>query len=136
MSEFQLHPGLDADTLNVSTLAVAQVLLMNDSRYPWLVLVPRIAHARELHSLEETTRHTLNNEIQLCTTALERHCQPYKMNVATLGNQVEQLHIHIVARRQSDAAWPAPVWGVGKAEAYDKDSADELIASIQRLIDA
>jgi diadenosine tetraphosphate (Ap4A) HIT family hydrolase len=98
------------------------------------VLVPRIADARELHCLEETTRYTLNNEIQLCTEALEQHSQPYKMNVATLGNQVEQLHIHIVARRQSDAAWPGPVWGVGQAEAYDQASADELIASIQRLI--
>lgn len=135
MSEFQLHPRLAADTLNICTLAIAQVLLMNDSRYPWLVLVPRIADAREMHRLDKATRHLLHDEIQLCTTALEQHSQPYKMNVATLGNQVEQLHIHIVARRQSDVAWPGPVWGVGQAEAYDQGSANDVITSIRSRIE-
>ena len=116
---FSLHPTLEADTLPVGDLGLSRVLLMNDARYPWLILVPRRPDLTELIDLPAAERHGLTDEIALCSAALQRVVRPEKLNVAALGNLVAQLHVHIVGRFASDAAWPNPVWARGAAEPYD-----------------
>jgi len=116
--KFVLHPMLDQDTVPVTDLPLCTVRLMDDSRFPWIVLIPKLADLREIHRLEKRMRHELMDEIALCSAAMEREYSADKMNVAALGNMVPQLHIHIIARFESDDAWPGPVWGVGEALPY------------------
>mgnify|MGYP001820226774 FL=1 len=118
MSTFELHERLAADTSLVCELPLSRCLLMNDARYPWLILVPRIAGLRDLHEVPAENRQVLFDEIEQTSQALIEHTDAFKINVAALGNQVPQLHIHVIARQQDDAAWPGPVWGVGEAVPY------------------
>tara|TARA_B100001057_G_scaffold62267_1_gene55713 strand:+ start:3414 stop:3821 length:408 start_codon:yes stop_codon:yes gene_type:complete len=115
---FQLHPKLREDTHLITTAADCQVLLMDDARFPWLVLVPQVPDISELYELGEQQQQHTYRAILRISEALARHTQADKMNVAALGNQVPQLHIHIIARYRTDAAWPGPVWGVGQVKRY------------------
>jgi diadenosine tetraphosphate (Ap4A) HIT family hydrolase len=134
MSAFQLHERLAADTVQVCDLAVSRVLLMNDGRYPWLILVPQRANAVELFDLSESDRTLLMREIAHCSEVLKSSTGAQKINVGALGNLVPQLHIHIVARNPGDAAWPGPVWGFGKAEAYAPAARDALVAKFSAAL--
>ena len=115
---FALHPKLAADCSIVGDLSACRLLLMNDARFPWCILVPRVAEVRELHALSAELQAQVFADIMLVSAGLETLTGALKMNVAALGNQVPQLHIHVIARQQNDAAWPGPVWGVGNAEPY------------------
>lgn len=133
MSEWSLHHQLAADTEFVAGLPVCDVRLMNDANYPWLILVPRVADARELIDLDDTVRHQLTDEIDTASRALRTTYRPHKLNVAALGNVVAQLHVHVIARFEHDPAWPAPVWGRVPARPH---APDELAERLARLRDA
>ena len=130
MNDFILHSKLAADTFEVLSLEVSQLLLMNDARYPWLILVPQVSGMRDLHNLSTKQYQAVTQEIAQVSKVLESVTQAHKMNVGALGNMVPQLHIHIIARQTNDAAWPAPVWGVGEAQPYSQDAAKTLIQQI------
>lgn len=134
--DFELHPKLEADTKQVLDLPLCRVLLMNDSRYPWLILVPRRPDVREIHGLDAADRFQLMEEIAGCSAALERETDAFKMNVGALGNQVPQLHVHVIARFEGDPAWAGPVWGVGKADPYSDKAFDETAARFRAAIEA
>jgi diadenosine tetraphosphate (Ap4A) HIT family hydrolase len=125
---FALHPRLEADTVFVADWGLSRVLLMNDARYPWLILVPRQADAVEIFDLFHTDRTLLMDEIARAAKALKAISGAQKINVGALGNLVPQLHVHVVARSAGDATWPGPVWGQGAAVAYDVATRDALIA--------
>lgn len=110
---FSLHPRLAADCFDLGALPLCQVLLMNDERFPWTILVPRIPDLRDLHDVPRERRTELFDEIEQVSNALMRLHRTDKLNVAALGNVVPQLHVHVIARTTTDAAWPGPVWGVG-----------------------
>lgn len=112
MSEFVLHPQLAKDTLPVAEWQLSRVLRMNDTTYPWLILVPRRANCREISELTSIDRHRLIDEIARASEALQREFRPEKINVGALGNMVPQLHVHVIARFVNDPAWPKPIWGV------------------------
>ena len=116
---FALDPRLEADTAPVCDLALCRVLLMNDSRYPWLILVPQRDGLAEIDELAPDEAALLMREIVQATRAMRRFAGVEKVNVGALGNIVRQLHIHIVGRRAGDFAWPGPVWGAGAPSAYD-----------------
>jgi diadenosine tetraphosphate (Ap4A) HIT family hydrolase len=118
MTSFVLDPRLDADTIPIGALALSRVLLMNDARYPWLILVPERPNLAEIIDLPEADRVVLMQEIAAVSEALKRLYGPDKLNVGALGNRVRQLHVHVLARFESDAAWPGPVWGMGDAQPY------------------
>jgi diadenosine tetraphosphate (Ap4A) HIT family hydrolase len=132
---FELDARLDADTLPVCDLPLTRVLLMNDARYPWLILVPRRNGLRELHELAPTDRRQLNDEIDACSRALAERTGADKMNVAALGNQVPMLHVHVIARFRNDDAWPNTVWGVLPPLPYP-DGAESLRAELKAALDA
>jgi diadenosine tetraphosphate (Ap4A) HIT family hydrolase len=110
----------------VARLPLCRVLLMNDRRFPWLILVPERDAAREIHQLSPADRATLIEEIALGSGVLERLFHPDKLNVGALGNVVPQLHVHVIARTTTDSAWPGPVWGSGTAEPYGEHELVEL----------
>lgn len=118
MSAFELDPRLAADCLPVGDLPLCRVLLMNDARFPWLVLVPRQAERVEVDDLDEADQARLWREVVATGAVLKDLTGGQKLNIAALGNQVRQLHVHVIARQVGDAAWPGPVWGQGQAESY------------------
>lgn len=134
MADFELDPRLARDTRLVGYIAGCQLLLMNDARYVWLILVPEIPDATELHELEATIFTQVTKAIKHLSQALQSMTGARKMNVAALGNQVPMLHIHIIARHKDDPAWPGPVWGHGDAEPYCEDKCRELVAAMQRTL--
>jgi|TARA_R110002072_G_scaffold189593_3_gene346672 diadenosine tetraphosphate (Ap4A) HIT family hydrolase len=132
MSEkFSLHPRLAADTFLVDDWPLCRVLLMNDSRFPWLILVPRQDGLRDFDEIAESDKPSFLTEIDRASRALRTETSAEKMNVAALGNMVPQLHVHVVARFVTDTAWPAPVWGVGEAVPYTTDQAEALILALR-----
>jgi diadenosine tetraphosphate (Ap4A) HIT family hydrolase len=128
---FSLHPQLQSDTLPVCELPLCSVLLMNDARYPWIVLVPRVPDVREIWELSKEQQGTLWKETTRCAERLKELTRADKMNVATLGNLVPQLHIHVIARTTGDAAWPAPVWGRGEAQPYSTSAAVRQVEALR-----
>lgn len=131
---FSLHAQLAADTLAVGDFPLGRLLLMNDAQYPWCILVPRIAGAKELHRLDDADQLQVLRESVALARAMEAVFTPHKMNVAALGNVVPQLHLHHIARYRGDPAWPAPVWGKHPAQIYPPAQAAERIALLQQAL--
>ena len=136
MSEagFALDPRLAADTRPVASLPLCDVLLMNDARYPWLILVPRRAGLVEIADLRDDEQAMLWQEVNRAAAALRAVAPCDKLNLGALGNIVRQLHVHVVARVEGDAAWPGPVWGHGQAAAYDGKQLGTLLASLRQAL--
>ncbi|PBJ83436.1 HIT family protein [Lysobacteraceae bacterium NML93-0399] len=134
MTPFILDARLADDSHPLATLALCELRLMDDANYPWLVLVPRIAGARELVDLDADQRRRLTDEIDLAARLLRDVYRPYKLNIAALGNMVEQLHIHVIGREQDDPAWPAPVWGRVAARPYSPEQLVERIGRLQAAL--
>ena len=134
---FALHPTLARDTVEVARLPLCRVLLMNDRRFPWLILVPERESMREIHDLPPADRTALIEEIAQAGEVLNRLFHPDKINVGALGNIVPQLHIHVVARTAADPAWPGPVWGSGAAVAYEEGELEDVrgrvVAELRRI---
>lgn len=128
---FVLHPVLANDTVEVARLGVCRVLLMRDSTYPWLIAVPERDGLRDLDELTDLDREQVMAEIDRISKAMKAVFAPYKMNVAALGNVVEQLHIHVIARFQDDPAWPSPVWGRNAPVDYDDALLDKTLARLR-----
>ena len=131
---WSLHPQLARDTINIGDLPLSRVLIINDANYPWLLLVPRRPAIAEVTDLDEVEQAQLMTEIARVGRALKAVTQCDKLNIAALGNVVPQLHIHIIARREGDAAWPRPVWGHVPPLAYDKAELDEFVSAIRRNV--
>jgi diadenosine tetraphosphate (Ap4A) HIT family hydrolase len=129
-----LHPQLEQDTDAVGDLSLSRLLLNNDANYPWLLLVPRRPGVSEIIDLDEQDQSQLLIEIAHVSRALKDVTACHKLNVAAIGNMVPQLHIHIVARRRDDPAWPKPVWGTAPARAYDPAERERFIAALRREI--
>lgn len=133
-SAWSLNSQLEKDTINIGDLPLSRVLVIKDANYPWLLLVPRRADATELTDLDEVEQGQLMTEINRVARALKDIAKPDKMNIAALGNAVRQLHVHIIARRTTDAAWPRPVWGVVPPLAHDPQEVENFIAALRRKI--
>lgn len=132
--EFTLDPMLAKDTLPLAALALSDLRLMNDARFPWLILVPRRPGMAELIDLDAADRIVLMDEIAAISRALQAATACEKLNVAALGNMVRQLHIHVIARFSSDPAWPGPVWGAGTAVAYSAEESHRFTGLIRAAL--
>jgi len=128
---FQLDDRLMKDTHPVGDLPLCRVLLMHQSAFPWLILVPRQSRLVEVTDLAAEDQATLWQEVTHTAQTLQQHTQADKMNIATLGNVVSQLHIHVIARFEGDEAWPAPVWG-HPITPYADAKADEMVSQLQK----
>jgi diadenosine tetraphosphate (Ap4A) HIT family hydrolase len=127
---FNLDPRLDADSVLIADGPLSQLRLMDDARFPWLVLVPRVPGATEWIDLDGAAQRLLLAEINQAGALLRQHFAPIdKLNIGALGNIVRQLHVHVVGRREGDAAWPGPVWGSGARRSYGAQAA----ALVERL---
>ena len=132
---FPLDPRLAADTVMVADGPLSQLRLMDDARFPWLVLVPRVPAAEEWIDLDGAAQRQLLAEVNLAGRLLRSLGSVHKLNVGALGNVVRQLHVHVVARSEGDAAWPGPVWGSGARVPYMADRREALVSSLRQGLD-
>ncbi|EEQ94699.1 HIT domain-containing protein [Brucella sp. ZJ1_1] len=130
MEQFELDKRLNADTFFVAKLGLCELRLMNDRRWPWLILVPRRPDLTEIHDMTPLDQTMLTFETGIVAQALKSVTACHKINTGALGNIVRQLHLHVIARSEGDAGWPGPVWGFGTRETYDEKDAHRLIADI------
>jgi diadenosine tetraphosphate (Ap4A) HIT family hydrolase len=133
--EWTLDPQLARDTVTVGDLALSRALLMNDANYPWLIAVPRQAGVVEIFDLDDAARAQLMREVALLGQALKDMTGCHKINIAAIGNVVAQLHVHVVARRRDDPAWPRPVWGAMPARPYAAAERERLVQSVRQRVD-
>jgi diadenosine tetraphosphate (Ap4A) HIT family hydrolase len=131
---FALDPILARDTHHVCMLPTCEVRLMNDRRFPWLILVPRVVSASELFDLPAPLREAALGEMNMAAVALKRLTSCSKINLGMLGNIVRQLHIHVIARDEDDPAWPGPVWGFGGTVPYDETALEQWIPRLQQSL--
>jgi diadenosine tetraphosphate (Ap4A) HIT family hydrolase len=131
-SEWELHPQLVQDTLPIGDLPLSRVLASKDAGYPWVILVPRRAGVSEIIDLGAGDQVMLMTEIAQVSTALKALTECDKLNVANIGNIVAQLHVHVVARRKGDAAWPKAMWGAAAAQAYAPGVLEKFVADMRK----
>ena len=136
MRVFQLDVRLDSDTLALTALPLCDLRLMNDARWPWLILVPRIVAASEVHDLSPADQMQLSHETALVARVLKGFTGCEKINSAAIGNIVRQLHVHVIARSQGDANWPGPVWGFDTKVPYNLTQAALLTEQLKRSIES
>ena len=120
-SDFVLDTRLAADSVLIADGSLSQIRLMNDDRFPWVVLVPRVPNASEWIDLDGAQQRLLLAEINQISQHLKQKPNVSKINIGALGNIVRQLHVHLIGRNENDAAWPGPVWGSGKAQRFDPE---------------
>lgn len=133
---FSLDPRLAADTVLVADGPLSQLRLMDDARFPWLVLVPRVPGAIEWLDLDGGAQRLLLAEVNLAGKLLQALGPVHKLNIGALGNIVRQLHVHVLARQEGDAAWPGPAWGSGPALRYDETTKLALVARLRQHMDS
>jgi diadenosine tetraphosphate (Ap4A) HIT family hydrolase len=136
---FEIDPAFIATSHGLGDLALSHARLQADARFPWIVLIPRRAGARELEDLAAGEREVLMDEILRAGTAVRAIAETLgrpagKLNVGQLGNVTPQLHVHVIARRPEDAAWPAPVWGFGVAEPYSGAALEAAMAAARTVL--
>ncbi len=131
---FELHPQLQQDTVLVGDFPLSSLLLSRDANYPWCLLVPRREDMREIHHLAVEDRQQLMEESCHLAEVMVAIFAPDKMNVAVLGNKVPQLHMHHVARFETDVAWPGPVWGAAQAQNYEGNTLAERVDSLRSAL--
>src|SRR5690349_7884704 len=128
---FTLHPQLAADGIELARWPLSLVLLMDEARFPWLILVPQRPGLRDLHDVAAAERGALIEEIARAGRLMQSVFKADKINTAALGNQVPQLHIHVIARFTSDAAWPNPIWSVGERRQMTEAERMQRIAALR-----
>ncbi|BCJ05631.1 histidine triad protein [Pseudomonas sp. RtIB026] len=131
---FTLDSRLQQDSLVLGDLPLCRLLLSKDANYPWFILVPRRADITEVFELDEADQQQLWVETSALAEALKDAFAADKMNIAALGNVVSQLHMHVIVRRQGDAAWPAPVWGKVPAIGYTQEQIDGIRQQVRKLL--
>lgn len=128
--DFQLHPRLEQDSIAIGQFDLTELRLINDSQYPWFILVPKRPDISEVYQLPETEQQLLQQESSLLAKTLSELYKADKMNIAAIGNMVPQLHIHHIVRYKADIAWPAPVWGKFKAIPYSEKQIEIIVAQL------
>ena len=131
---FTLDARLEADSEQVMWLGLCELRLMNDRRWPWLVLVPQRQGIEEIHDLTPLDQTMLTFELNMVSQALKQATHCTKVNIGALGNIVRQLHVHVIARTVGDAAWPGPVWSHGKREPYLPDERHRMAERIKSAL--
>jgi diadenosine tetraphosphate (Ap4A) HIT family hydrolase len=132
---FQLHPDLARDCIEISSLDLCRILLRDDRTYPWAILVPQREQITEIYQLSGADRILLVEECCQVGAALNHIYKPDKMNMAALGNQVPQLHVHQIARFRTDPAWPEPVWGKAPPQPYAPEERATAVNALRNALE-
>lgn len=128
--KFKLNSTLEKDSIFITELNLCQARLINNSDYPWIILVPQLPNITEITDLSAEEYDILNQEIRIITEIMQSEFSPDKLNIAMIGNMVPQLHVHIIARFKNDKLFPKPIWGC-EFTPYEEKEAQERIRGIK-----
>ena len=131
---FELDPRIERDSEPLMWLGLCELRIMDDRRWPWLVLVPQRPGAVEVHDMTPLDQTMLTFEANMVSQALKRVTACGKINTAALGNVVPQLHVHVIARNEGDPGWPGPVWGFGQREPYRREDLHRLVNAVRSAL--
>jgi diadenosine tetraphosphate (Ap4A) HIT family hydrolase len=131
---FELDPRIERDSQTLMWLGLCELRLMDDRRWPWLMLVPQRPGSVEIHDLTPLDQTMLTFEINMVSQALKRVTGCHKINIGALGNVVQQLHVHVIARNEGDPGWPGPVWGFGAREPYRREDLHQFVNTIRSAL--
>lgn len=131
---FALDQRLENDTLLVGDFELCRLLLMNDNRYPWFILVPKREDITEVFQLSDQEQLLMWQEATRLAEVLKDTFKGDKVNIASLGNVVSQLHVHVIVRKKTDAAWPSPVWGQGSAVPYNAEQITSVCEKLRMVL--
>ena len=132
---FELDPRLAKDCIVIGELPLCSLLMMDDARYPWFILVPRRTDCKETYQLSMEDQYQLAKESSILGQALMAMFSGDKLNTAALGNIVAQLHVHHIVRYSTDSVWPNPVWGKGEAQHYTRTERDDMKRKARQLLE-
>lgn len=132
---YALHSALAKDTFEVTDYPLCEIRLMDNKLFPWLVLIPKREGASEWIDLDRAEQHQLSDEIAICSHIFQALVTPDKLNIAALGNQVPQLHVHLIGRYKGDRAWPNPVWA-GPREYYSDEERSRFVYDLKSALDS
>ena len=132
---FKLDERIESSTVELGKMGISRVLLSKDANYPWVLLIPEIEGATEVHELSEEQQQDVTKSMTFVSTKMKEHFKADKMNVANIGNIVSQLHIHVVARFEGDLAWPDPIWGHSPATAYEPQKFEDLCKNLKEVLE-
>jgi len=135
MSSFVLHPQLEKDSELITELNLCSVRLINDANYPWLILVPQVVNIEDVIDLSDNQQQILWQESAIVSRVLKHLFTPDKLNIATLGNMVPQLHLHHIVRYENDISWPKPIWGQVPLKAYHSEQFTKRVKLIKTEIE-
>jgi diadenosine tetraphosphate (Ap4A) HIT family hydrolase len=130
---YTLDTQLQQDTVYLGHFKLCDVLLMNDSQFPWVILVPRRGSTSELYQLSTEERYEQSDESAYVSQRLSDYFKADSMNIAALGNIVPQLHVHHVVRKKDDLCWPKPIWGAVAAKPYGQDTLKKMVEELTLL---
>lgn len=136
LAGFTLHPTLERDSHHLAWLSLCEIRIIDDARWQWLLLIPQRPDIKEIYELAPLDQVMMTFETNLVAEALQMTTECDKLNIATIGNKVPQLHQHIIARQIDDAAWPEPVWGKGTPQPYDESDLNIVMKRIKTAIKA
>ena len=131
---FELDRRLDKDSVPLMWLGLCELRVMDDRRWPWLILVPQRPRAVEIHDLTPLDQAMLTFETNMVSEGLKKATGCLKINTGALGNVVRQLHVHVVARSEGDPNWPGPVWGFGQRESYRREDMHRFAETIRKAL--
>jgi len=132
---FTLHPRLSAGTFDLGRIGISRLLLKNNSLFPWFLLVPEVDEGVEdLHQLTPDQYADVTAAIRTVSQFISDHFRPEKLNFASIGNQVRQMHIHLIARWDTDPAWPGTVWAFEEKEPYEKEQVEEIRKAVTTIL--
>lgn len=130
-SEFVIDERLRRDSAHVLQLGLCELRLVDDCRWPWLILVPQRPRITEVHDLQPLDQAMLTFETNLVAAAMKNFTRCNKINTAAIGNIISQIHVHVIARNIGDPNWPGPVWGFGRPVRYDPPELEALVARLR-----
>jgi diadenosine tetraphosphate (Ap4A) HIT family hydrolase len=135
MNKFEVDPVIEKNSIFIKHMGISALYLKNDKENPWFVLVPRKMRATELIDLTHEEQTLLMEEITIVSEFLKSHYRPYKLNIGSLGNIVQQLHIHVIARYNTDRAWPGPIWGTPTTQEFDELELENIKSNFFEFIE-
>jgi diadenosine tetraphosphate (Ap4A) HIT family hydrolase len=135
INKFEVDPVIEKNSIFIKHMGISALYLKNDKENPWFVLVPRKLKATELIDLTHEEQTLLMEEITIVSEFLKSHYRPYKLNVGSLGNIVQQLHIHVIARYNTDRAWPGPIWGTPTTQEFDELELENIKSNFYEFIE-
>jgi diadenosine tetraphosphate (Ap4A) HIT family hydrolase len=131
---FEIHPRLAAGGHEIGRLGRCRLLLKDNALFPWFLLVPEVEGFEDLHELPPEQFEEVMSAMRRVSEFVASYFQPEKLNVACIGNQVRQMHIHVVGRSPGDPAWPGTVWAFEGKESYSPGAIDEIRSAALRVL--